>query len=128
MAGCAGHLTPGQQFCNEPRPCDTGSLGAPGSPSALLYKRVMDGGVTIGDLKHDDQLLELGRLACGRHLYVDPAGVALDDHLPLPGVRVLGLRGVESTYMVLDLGRARCTGAESALRLSGSMNQRALRK
>ena len=44
----------------------------------------MSGPVTIGDLKRDGKLLEIGCLGCGRHLYVDPAGAGLPDDLPVP--------------------------------------------
>ena len=42
------------------------------------------GPVTVGDLKRAGKLLEIGCLGCGRHLYVDPAGVDLPDRLPVP--------------------------------------------
>jgi hypothetical protein len=42
--------------------------------------------VTIADLKRDSKLLEVGCLACGRHLYIDAAGAGLPDELPVPQV------------------------------------------
>jgi hypothetical protein len=39
-----------------------------------VHSRAMSGPVTIGDLKREGRLLEIGCMACNRHLYVDPAG------------------------------------------------------
>jgi hypothetical protein len=46
----------------------------------------MAGPITIGDLKRSGQLLEIGCLGCGRHLYVNAAGVGLPDNQPVPEV------------------------------------------
>jgi hypothetical protein len=40
--------------------------------------------VTIADLIRDGKLLEIGCLGCGRHVYVDAAGVGLPINLPVP--------------------------------------------
>ncbi len=40
--------------------------------------------LTIGDLKRDGKLLEIGCLGCGRHIYVDAARAGLPEWLPVP--------------------------------------------
>jgi hypothetical protein len=40
--------------------------------------------VTIGDLRREGKLLEIGCMACNRHLYLDPASIDLPDHQPVP--------------------------------------------
>jgi hypothetical protein len=52
--------------------------------AGLVHSTGMSGPVTIADLKRDGKLLEIGCLACSRHLYVDPASVGLPDHQPVP--------------------------------------------
>ena len=44
----------------------------------------MVGPVTIADLIHEQKLLEIGCLGCGRHVYVDAASSRLPDWLPVP--------------------------------------------
>ena len=43
-----------------------------------------NGAVTLGDLRQNGKLLELGCYACRLHLYVDPADIALPAHLAVP--------------------------------------------
>jgi hypothetical protein len=40
--------------------------------------------LTIADLIREGKLLEIGCLGCGRHVYVDAAGVGLPSDLPVP--------------------------------------------
>lgn len=44
----------------------------------------MHGPVTIADLKRDGKLLEIGCMGCNRHVYIDPASIALPDNQPVP--------------------------------------------
>jgi hypothetical protein len=44
------------------------------------------GPLTIGDLIRDGKLLEVGCLACKRHLYIDPASVGLPHDLAFPHI------------------------------------------
>ena len=52
--------------------------------SLLRFHRAMPNPVTIGDLKRDGKLLEIGCLGCGRHVYVDAASCGLPQSLPVP--------------------------------------------
>ena len=44
----------------------------------------MSGPVTVGDLRRNGELLEIGCMACNPHLYVDPASIRLSDNQPVP--------------------------------------------
>ena len=43
-----------------------------------------NGAVTLGDLRQDGKLLELGCYACRLHIYIDPAVIALPAATPVP--------------------------------------------
>ncbi len=47
---------------------------------------MQSGPVTIADLANSGKLLEIGCLACSRHLFVDPASLGLPPDLPVPNV------------------------------------------
>ena len=45
-----------------------------------------NGAVTLGGLRQDGKLLELGCYECRLHMYVDPALIALPDPTPVPAI------------------------------------------
>ncbi len=44
------------------------------------------GPVTIADLASSGKLLEVGCMACSRHVYIDPISLGLPGSLPVPKV------------------------------------------